>query len=201
MKFLLLLLPLLCTSFSATIPTAPTPSLPTSPPIDDEKEFAKLFGRIADKFILLDASAGLCCYSACADCEFRLPGGGYRMSEQTASRAKWVCTYSTRTTDTKSHTSRWAGLFPDETTKVTKSEFITGVQNLPYIEALGPPFVSKKDATELSETCVARLWDVCVSANNNKETISQLYLSRKLKELAGEEEGLIWSTFKTALDI
>jgi len=54
----------------------------------DPKEAVKLFGRLAEKYIMLDASAGLCCYSACSDCEYREPGGGYRMADQSAARPK-----------------------------------------------------------------------------------------------------------------
>ena len=32
----------------------------------DPKEVAKVFGRLAEKYIMLDASGGLCCYSACS---------------------------------------------------------------------------------------------------------------------------------------
>ena len=31
----------------------------------DPKEAVKLFGRLAEKYIMLDASAGMCCYSGC----------------------------------------------------------------------------------------------------------------------------------------
>ena len=37
----------------------------------DAKQKACLFGRLADKYILLDSSGGSCCYSGCTDCEFR----------------------------------------------------------------------------------------------------------------------------------
>jgi hypothetical protein len=42
----------------------------------DPKEAVKLFGRLAEKYIMLDASAGMCCYSGCTgelDC-FELIG-------------------------------------------------------------------------------------------------------------------------------
>ena len=32
----------------------------------DPKEAVKLFGRLAEKYIMLDASGGMCCYSACS---------------------------------------------------------------------------------------------------------------------------------------
>ena len=54
----------------------------------EPKEAVKIFGRLAEKYIMLDDSGGLCCYSACSDCEFRLPGGGYRMADQSAARPK-----------------------------------------------------------------------------------------------------------------
>ena len=31
----------------------------------DDKQLVKLFGRLAEKYIMLDASGGMCCYSAC----------------------------------------------------------------------------------------------------------------------------------------
>ena len=31
----------------------------------DPKEAVKIFGRLAEKYIMLDASAGMCCYSGC----------------------------------------------------------------------------------------------------------------------------------------
>ena len=30
------------------------------------KEAVKLFGRLAEKYIMLDSSGGMCCYSACS---------------------------------------------------------------------------------------------------------------------------------------
>lgn len=32
----------------------------------DPKEAIKLFGRLAEKYIMLDSTAGMCCYSACS---------------------------------------------------------------------------------------------------------------------------------------
>mmetsp|Transcript_39410 Transcript_39410/g.92048 ORF Transcript_39410/g.92048 Transcript_39410/m.92048 type:complete len:215 (+) Transcript_39410:77-721(+) len=74
------------------------------------KEYTKLFGRLAEKYIMLDASAGLCCYSACSDCEFREPGGGYRMSEMSAARPKWIPCYEKREqpANNKEHTTKWS---------------------------------------------------------------------------------------------
>mmetsp|Transcript_14295 Transcript_14295/g.28529 ORF Transcript_14295/g.28529 Transcript_14295/m.28529 type:complete len:143 (-) Transcript_14295:110-538(-) len=80
------------------------------PPIEiDPKECVKLFGRLAEKYIMLDASGGLCCYSGCSDCEFRLPDGGYIMSEMNAARPKWIPCYEQRSQDGgKEHSSKWS---------------------------------------------------------------------------------------------
>ena len=32
----------------------------------EPKEMVKLFGRLAEKYIMLDSSGGLCCYSGCS---------------------------------------------------------------------------------------------------------------------------------------
>lgn len=37
----------------------------------DVKEYIKIFGRLGEKMIFGDASAGLCCHSACENCEWR----------------------------------------------------------------------------------------------------------------------------------
>ena len=34
--------------------------------LDPTKEAVKLFGRLAEKYIMLDASGGMCCYSGCS---------------------------------------------------------------------------------------------------------------------------------------
>ena len=41
-------------------------------------QVAKLFGRFAEPKLYLDKTVGACCHSACSDCEWRLPDGGYR---------------------------------------------------------------------------------------------------------------------------
>ena len=82
----------------------------------DPKEVVKLFGRLAEKYIMLDDSGGMCCYSACSDCEFRLPDGGYKMADQSAARAKWIPVYEERKFESqgKEHTSKWsAEIFAD----------------------------------------------------------------------------------------
>ena len=83
-------------------------------PVIEPKEAVKIFGRLAEKYIILDPSAGMCCYSACTDCEYRLPGGGYIMADQSASRPKWIPIYEKRSYNENDHVTGWStGIFTD----------------------------------------------------------------------------------------
>ena len=82
----------------------------------DPKDAAKIFGRLAEKYIMLDSSGGMCCYSGCSDCEFRNPEGGYIMADQSAARPKWIPCYEEKSYELsgKEHTSKWsAEIFTD----------------------------------------------------------------------------------------
>ena len=79
-------------------------------------ECAKLFGRFAENQLYLDPEVGGCCHSACDDCEWRLPDGGYRFDLLKAMKPKWVPCYQHRDfgDERGSHTPRWvSALFPD----------------------------------------------------------------------------------------
>ncbi len=54
----------------------------------DVKEYIKIFGRLGEKMIFGDASAGLCCHSACENCEWR-----YSFDVLQSARPKWIPTY------------------------------------------------------------------------------------------------------------
>jgi len=182
----ILLLSLLLRSVVSFSVTAP-PSL--------LNEYGKLFGRLADKFILLDSSAGKCCYSGCSDCEFRLPDGGYRMSEQSSSRAKWICSYRVRDFTDKSHTSKWSSIFDDEIV-LEKSAFIENVQKLEFAESLGPPFISKRDAQIVDPAVLHHFWS---KLSVDDKPLTAVKMQRRLKKLCGEEEGMTWSMFQKGI--
>jgi hypothetical protein len=148
------------------------------------KDMVRLFGRLAEKYLALDASAGKCCYSGCTGCEFRLPGGGYRMAEQTAARPKWIPTYDTRATADTIHNTKWStGLFfvaegdADEERKETmatanatnegdsaaatarkvvlsKEQFLERLAALDYTPPLGGPYVGAGAAAAFESTAV-----------------------------------------------
>lgn len=166
----------------------------------DPKEAVKVFGRLAEKYIMLDSSGGLCCYSACKDCEFRRPDGGYIMADQSASRPKWIPSYTSRAANGKEHTSKWSSqLFQQGQTSLTKEEFCNQLVQLDYAPTLGGPFVSASAASiEENSAAAGALFDALA---DGKEHLTKIKMSTRIKQLASGEEGLVWSAFSTALDI
>jgi len=173
----------------------------------DPKEAVKLFGRLAEKYIMLDSSGGLCCYSACTDCEFRLPGGGYKMAEQSASRPKWIPCYEKRlNANGKEHASKWAseifvdvdndqsGLVP----AVNRERFVERMKELSYAPTLGGPYLAASAASIEDESAAGRLFDTLA---DGKENLTKHRMATRLKELADGEEGLSWKLFSEALGI
>lgn len=181
----------------------------------DPKDAVKIFGRLAEKYIMLDESGGMCCYSACKDCEYRLPGGGYRMADQSASRPKWIPTYGERSFagQNKEHLSKWKTVIfssDDESPSnnkrissgVTKTEFVESVAQLDFATPLGGPFVSKSAGSTMDDTSTAaveHLFDVLTEGKTEKLTCRKM--SRRFKVLSNNEEGLTWPNFSAALGI
>lgn len=73
--------------------------------IPSEEELIKVFGRIADKQIYLDESAGQCCHSGCDNCEWR-----YDFDVMRAARPKWLVTYQERAFDAATHRAKWVSV-------------------------------------------------------------------------------------------
>lgn len=172
----------------------------TAVAVVEPKEAVKLFGRLAEKYIMLDESGGLCCYSACKDCEFRLPGGGYKLADQSAARPKWIPSYETRSANGKEHTTKWSlEIFKQgERTAVDKQEFVQALCELDYAPPLGGPYVGASAATIEDTVAAECLFDVLA---NGKEKLTKHRMSTRLKELADGEEGLIWTGFQKALGL
>jgi hypothetical protein len=159
----------------------------------------KIFGRLAEKFILLDASAGMCCYSACSDCEYRLPGGGYRMADQSSARPKWIPAYRHRSgANGRDHTSIWSAELFTNRPSVSKVEFVETIQGLSYAPPLGGPYVSASAATVHDTVALEAFFDVLA---NGKQNLTINRMSARLKQLADGEEGLTWAGFQRALGI
>eukprot|EP00977_Amphora_coffeiformis_P006254 scaffold1341_cov178-Amphora_coffeaeformis.AAC.31 len=165
----------------------------------DPKEAVKLFGRLAEKYIMLDESGGMCCYSACSDCEYRLPDGGYRMADQSAARPKWIPSYVSRTINGKDHTTKWSSeLFGEGVTVVDQDTFCDKLIQLAYAPPLGGPYLAASSATVEDSTTAKVLFDVLA---DGKEKLTKARMSMRLKQLADGEEGMTWPKFQAALGL
>jgi hypothetical protein len=148
---------------------------------------------------MLDSSGGMCCYSACSDCEYRLPGGGYIMADMSASRPKWIPNYDYRSANGKEHSTVWSSaLLFKEGPAVTKEAFVTNVVELGYAPPLGGPYVGASAAEIEDTTAAAALFDVLAEG---KKKLTKHRMSLRLKELADGEEGLTWAGFSSALGL
>lgn len=170
----------------------------------DSKEVVKVFGRIAEKYIMLDASGGMCCYSACKDCEYRLPGGGYIMADQSASRPKWIPCYDERTFESsgKHHISAWSqSLFVSEEEKsIDKSTFLENMENMDFVPPLTSkaPYLSASAAKKVDDlNALEQLWNLLNP--KKKETLTKRQIMKQLKVLAKGEEGWTWNEFNAAM--
>lgn len=184
---------------SALDSTAETAEDATASVSMDPKEIVKLFGRLADKYILLDSSGGMCCYSGCTDCEYRLPGGGYRMTDQTASRPKWICSYDDRSFESsgKEHESKWSlELYKDGALAVTKDEFVANMVEMKYNPPLGGPYLGASSAGIEDTSAVEQLFDILAG---EKEKLTKHRMGSRIKEIADGEEGLTWAGFSEKL--
>ena len=165
----------------------------------DPKEAVKLFGRLAEKYIMLDETAGMCCYSACSDCEYRLPDGGYRMADQSAARPKWIPHYVSRTINGKEHVTKWSSeLYQEGETALDQATFAERLVQLAYAPPLGGPFVGASAATIEDSVVAERLFQTLA---DGKEKLTKARISMRLKQLAGGEEGMTWPKFQDALSL
>mmetsp|Transcript_29764 Transcript_29764/g.84908 ORF Transcript_29764/g.84908 Transcript_29764/m.84908 type:complete len:208 (-) Transcript_29764:89-712(-) len=166
----------------------------------EPKEAVKLFGRLAEKYIMLDESGGMCCYSACKDCEYRLPDGGYRMADQSASRPKWIPIYEVRSFPNldKEHKSKWSTEIFTNGPAVTKEDFVAAMKEMSYAPPLGGPYVGKPAGDTMEDSVAEALFDLLA---DGKEKLARHKMSVRLKELSNGEQGLTWPAFSAALGL
>lgn len=164
----------------------------------EPKEAVKIFGRLAEKYIMLDDSGGMCCFSACTDCEFRLPGGGYKMADQSAARPKWIPSYEQRAFESmgKEHTSAWSTQIFTEGPCVVKEEFVERVKEMKYVPCLGGPYTSASAAGIDDDFVVEKFFDLL---SEGEEKLTRHRMGKRIKEIGKGNEGLVWSDFIEAL--
>jgi hypothetical protein len=164
----------------------------------DPKEAVKVFGRLAEKYIALDSSGGMCCYSACTNCEFRLPGGGYVMADQSAARPKWIPHYESRNSNNRDHITKWStGVFV-QGPSVSKDEFVRQVAGLDYAPPLGGPYVGASTAKIDDTAVLEHLFDLLA---DGKTKLTRNRMSIRLKQLSNGEEGMTWQAFERVMGL
>uniref|UniRef100_A0A7S1UTP4 Uncharacterized protein n=1 Tax=Grammatophora oceanica TaxID=210454 RepID=A0A7S1UTP4_9STRA len=202
-------LPPRATSASSRVNPLQDATVAESVQISMEPKIAvKVFGRLAEKYIMLDATGGMCCYSACSDCEYREPGGGYRMADQSSSRPKWIPVYDERKFETldKEHTTKWSTELFVDGPALTKEEFCSRLPEMTFAPPLGGPYLSasvgKSLGGEAEEevAAVEAMWDLFIG-DSGKEKLTKFRMSKRLRELANGEEGLTWNGFSKCVGI
>lgn len=175
------------------------------------REAAKLFGRISENQLYLDKDVGACCHSACSDCEWRLPDGGYRFDLLKSSVPKWLPCYMERDFEDErgSHAPVWArALFPEGASEISASEFGERVAALEFTMPMGPKGAIKSGDDTPSDEAVAEFWS-WLCDGDERETLAAETVLRRLKDMSAEpdDEGAIgegpdavaWKEFAKAL--
>lgn len=160
----------------------------------DERELAKIFGRLADKMILLDVpGAGTpemanCCHGGCDNCEY-----SHVFDQMNAGRAKWVPSYTYRQLiDGREHSSPWLKVFKNEL-EVTRDEFITRLIDLPYQMNMGSLSVPADEVPK--REAVDQFFD---ALSSGRESISKEKLEEVLPAKVKDKHGVVWNAFKKA---
>lgn len=177
-------------------------------------EAAKLFGRFAEPVLFLDREVGACCHSACSDCEWREPGGGYRWDVMRSTVPKWLPCYLGRdfADERGEHTPRWAAaLFPDgaASAPIGRAEFGERFASVEWVAMpMGPKGAVKADAAEPAAEALDALWGfLCEGADE----LGPAACVARLQDMNVEEdrEGAIgegpdqvdWKSFARALGV
>ena len=132
------------------------------------------------------------------DCEYREPGGGYRMADQSSARPKWIPCYDRREFQSqgKEHTTKWSSEIFVDGPAVTKEEFVERLVNLEFAPPLGGPFLAKSAASIEDESAASALFDILAG---EKEKLTKHRMGKEMKVLSNGEEGLTWAMFSAAM--
>lgn len=158
-------------------------------------EVAKLFGRFAEKVLYLDKEVGACCHSACSDCEWRMPDGGYRFDVLRAARPKWIPCYFSRDyliNDGGCHVPQWASaLFPeglDMDTTISREAFDSRIQSLVYTAPMGPSGTIRSDDTDIASEALDLLWAWLSGGEPSATELKAGAILQRLQDMSPEED-------------
>lgn len=160
-------------------------------------ELCKLFGRVADKIVLMDESAGACCHSGCDGCPFR-----YSFDVLEAAAPKWITTYVTKTIGEREHTPLLLTTAFAGERRVTRDDFVRRVTAAGYTQPIGPALgaverIGIKNAPELSPDIASAFFTALAGAD--AETLTAPAAAKRLREWAGGKDGLMYDEFVVAI--
>ena len=154
-----------------------------------ETQLAQLFGRLADKRLLLDVEgAGTpemrnCCHGGCDNCDF-----SRIFDEMNAGKPKWVACYPfRRLVDGREHLPAWAPLFEADAT-ISASDFADRVNDLDFRPAMGPRG-AVPDEPVPTEAAVAFFEAIAHGADKELDATA---FANGLKAVSGEIHGAPW---------
>mmetsp|Transcript_16561 Transcript_16561/g.38218 ORF Transcript_16561/g.38218 Transcript_16561/m.38218 type:complete len:231 (+) Transcript_16561:48-740(+) len=182
---------------AATTGGAPEVAQATDKVVLSNADLCKLFGRIADKVVLMDESAGACCHSGCDGCPYR-----YSFDVLEAVAPKWVVTYTHKTIGEREHTPLWlTTAFPDKK-KVTRAEFAERVAAAPFVSPIGPALpaaerIALKNDPELNVEVAAAFFTAL--AGPGVEGLSPVGAAKRLREMSAGKDGLMFDPFCVAV--
>merc|ERR1712087_104008 len=167
-----------------------------------------LFGRMAEAKVYLDSEVGVCCHSACSDCEWRLPDGGYRFDILKSMKSKWVPCYVERdfADERGMHTASWAtALFP-RGEPIDRAEFDTAFSAIAFEMPMGPRGSLKSEQAKPSAEALDVLWKFLAA---DATSLSVETIRARLQDMStdAERDGaigegpdfVVWKDFAKAL--
>ncbi len=116
------------------------------------------------------------------------------MADQSSARPKWIPSYDERSFESsgKEHKTKWGSEIFTDGPAVAKEDFVKRVAAMEFVPPLGGPYMSKSGAGIDDVTAIEALFDIL---SEGKEKLTKHRMSTKIKDLAGGEEGLVWSNF------
>lgn len=161
-------------------------------------DLCKLFGRLADKVVLMDASSGACCHSGCDGCPYR-----YSFDVLEAVAPKWLCTYVTKTIGERQHTPRLITIAFGDSKKVSREQFVERVAQAAYELPIGPALpaaerIALKNSPELSSEVASALFSA-LAGGADASTLSVVAAAKRLREWSEGKDGLMYDEFCGAM--
>lgn len=171
--------------------------------LSDPLEQAKLFGRLADKELLLDVpGAGTpemrdCCHGGCDNCDYS------RIFDQMrAGKPKWVAGYAERELiDGRRHVPRWRAAFGgegvDADAPLDRAAFIEAIAALEYVPSMGPRTPAPPAGEPPSPVALGAFFDALAGDSG---ALSANQMGESLCTLTGQEHGSMWAPFSSSLE-